>query len=109
MSVIAMAFRDDRIETIGRDSRIRILDRHFRELVAPSQSASVDTWAATFSADGLVVALADRSGVVRIGPVSGTTETAIDTGTIVGGLASVQTDWLAFWPMKESASTATGH
>ena len=88
MSVIAMAFRDDRIETIGRDSRIRILDRHFRELVAPSQSASVDTWAATFSADGLVVALADRSGVVRIGPVSGTTETAIDTGTIVGGLCA---------------------
>jgi hypothetical protein len=87
MAVIAMAFRDDGIETIGRDGRIRFLDRHFRERAAPPLSTSLDVWAAAFSADGMVVAFADRSGVVRIRPVGGTTETAIETGDTVGGLA----------------------
>ena len=87
LDAIAIAFRDEGIETIGLDGQVRLLDRHFKERPTRPFSTSPELWSAAFSADGTVVAFTDRSGVVHIKPVGGTTETRIETEAYVGALA----------------------
>ena len=76
---IAIAFRDERIETIGEDGWVRLLDRHFKEFPARPFFTSPGLWGAAFSADGTVVAFTDQSSVIHVKRVGGTTETRIET------------------------------